>query len=172
MTCSSDSDDKTVTNVSPSKNSRCPVKLFILAMAVLTVAFYGTFILNSGRRPSEKQVIVLCCHKEIVLWWYVKNWTGEHKVFIVMFNVRFYSVWIMPGSERVCQGSCTKVSLQLIPIYCFSHIHLCNCLLSVYVSQSQSYSICMLHSNIHTETNKPAISLNDHMFCMWVCKTW
>lgn len=65
--CSSDRDDKTVTNVSPSKNSRCPVKLFILAMAVLTVAFYGTFILNSGRCPGDVQVIVLCCPKEIVL---------------------------------------------------------------------------------------------------------
>lgn len=86
-------------------------------MAVLTVAFYGTFILNSGRRPGDVQVIVLCCHKEIVLWWYVKNWTGEHKVFIVMFNVRFYSVWIIPGSESVCKGSCTKMSLQLIPVW-------------------------------------------------------
>lgn len=115
MTCSSDSDDKTVKNASPSKNSRYPVKLCILALDVLTVAFYGTFILNSGRHPGDVQVIVLCCHKEKVLWWYLKDWTG--KVFIVMFNVRFHSVWIMPGSVSVCQWSCTKVSLPLIPVW-------------------------------------------------------
>lgn len=31
--------------------------------------FYGTFILNSGRRPGDVQVIVLCCHKKIVDMW-------------------------------------------------------------------------------------------------------
>lgn len=149
--CPSDSDDKTVTNVSPSKIPDTPLSYLSCHCSFRTVAFYGAYLLNSGRRPGEVQVIVFCCHKEIVLWWKVKNWTGEHSI----FTVRFHSVWIMPGSVSVCQGSCTKVSL---PVWFTAFlISTCATVYWVYVSQSQSSAfVCYTQTPkiIETPTQK------------------